>query len=1099
MDTSESPAESIFFEAMARGSPALRARYIEEACVGDAALRARVERLLAAHPRVGSFLESPAAADLTDVRDGRAPLAAATGEGPGTVIGPYKLLDLIGEGGFGSVFLAEQSHPVRRKVALKIVKPGMDSRQVVARFEAERQALAVMDHPNIAKVFDAGTTDSGRPYFVMELVKGVPITKFCDERRLPPRQRLELFVHVCHAVQHAHQKGIIHRDLKPSNVLVALYDERAVPKVIDFGVAKALGATLTDRTMFTGVGAIVGTLEYMPPEQAQLNQLDVDTRSDVYSLGVMLYELLTGSTPIGAPRMKRAALEEVLRIIRQEDPPKPSTRLSTTDGLASIAANRGLEPRQLNGLVRGELDWIVMKALEKDRERRYETANGFARDVERYLHDEAVEACPPSAWYRGRKFARRHKVALASGLALSLVVLLAVAGLVVNNRMVTREKDQKEVALAHALQEKQRADQNLVRARKAVNKYLALAANNELLKEADFHELRRSLLESAIPFYEEFVAQKHDDAELESERGRALGDLAIVREDLGDLDQALAAHVQRRDLFARLAASPAATPAHRHELANSYRNLGNVLLAKNEHPKAEAAFREAAKTLEALLAQYPSEAPYREDLSGAYSNLGILLRRLDRHEESLDAQQRAVAITERLVTDFPLEPKYRRDLAGSLLNLSSVFSNVGRFENAVAAITRAADLLKKLAEDEPGNALYREMWGTALDNQAVLLCELGRPEEGLVAHQQAVRIHESLAANFKSVPGYRQGLAISLMNLSILQAELGRFDDGLATCAKAIEILERLVTESPDVAANQQGLALTYRSQGDLHGRLNQHERALGAFGKALVIQEKLVKASPAVPRLREELSLTYNAMGEALSRLGRYDESAAAYEKALPIREELARAAPTVVVYPAQLAATYGAIGYLKLQQHKPAEALEWCDKALAKLDPVLAAEPKLAMARAYASRIYLSRASAFGELARHAEALQDLDRALTLDDGEIRTALRLARAKTMAHLDSPAQAVADADAVIAQTPDPPADVLHGAATVYAVCAAGVRGEPAVFERYAARAVALLGRASEKDCRGIAEAVANDPNLDVLRAREDFQKLAKQWQGKQE
>ena len=327
----------------------------------------------------------------------------------------------------GTVYLAEQTEPVRRRVALKVVKPGMDSRQVLARFEAERQALAMMDHPNIARVLDAGTTPNGRPYFAMELVKGVPITKFCDDRKLTPRERLELFMPVCQAVQHAHQKGVIHRDLKPSNVLVALYDDKPVPKVIDFGIAKAAGTKLTEQTIFTEFGAIIGTLEYMSPEQAQLNQLDIDTRSDVYSLGVLLYELLTGTTPMDRKALGQAALLDMLRLIREAETPRPSLRLSTAAGLPSIAANRGLEPKKLSGLVRGDLDWIVMKALEKDRSRRYETANALARDLERHLNNEDVEACPPSAAYRLRKFARRHRVGLSVGATVAAALVVATA------------------------------------------------------------------------------------------------------------------------------------------------------------------------------------------------------------------------------------------------------------------------------------------------------------------------------------------------------------------------------------------------------------------------------------------------------------------------------------------------------------------------------------------------------------------------------------------------------------------------------------------------------------------------------------------------
>src|SRR5206468_2077988 len=322
-------------------------------------------------------------------------------------------------------WMAEQTQPVQRKVALKVIKPGMDSRLVIARFEAERQALALMDHVNIARVFDGGTTDTGRPYFVMELVHGVPITQYCDDNHLTPRERLELFVPVCQAIQHAHQKGIIHPDIKPSNVMVTLYDGKPVAKVIDFGVAKATEQRLTERTLFTQYGTMVGTLEYMSPEQAELSALGVDTRSDIYSLGVLLYELLTGSTPLSNKRVREAAYAEVLRMIREEEPPKPSTRLSDSGAaLTSISAQRHMEPAKLTKLVRGELDWIVMKTLEKDRNRRYESASAFAADVQHFLSDEPVQACPPSAGYRLRKFARRNKAALATaGLVMAALLM----------------------------------------------------------------------------------------------------------------------------------------------------------------------------------------------------------------------------------------------------------------------------------------------------------------------------------------------------------------------------------------------------------------------------------------------------------------------------------------------------------------------------------------------------------------------------------------------------------------------------------------------------------------------------------------------------
>jgi serine/threonine protein kinase len=459
-----SKVNEVFLAAAEVESPAERQVFLDQHCGNDPGLRAQVESLLAASAKVGSFLNKPAAQALP-----RSPGTVdyePIAERPGTLIGPYKLMEQIGEGGFGLVFVAEQQQPVRRKVALKIIKPGMDTREVIARFEAERQALALMDHQNIAKVFDAGTTESGRPYFVMELVHGVPITEYCDANKLTPRQRLELFVPVCQAIQHAHQKGIIHRDIKPSNVLVTMYDDKPVPKVIDFGVAKAIEQRLTEKSVYTQFGMLVGTFEYMSPEQAEMNAFGVDTRSDIYALGVLLYELMTGTTPLERAKLREAAFSEIVRRIKEEEPQKPSVRLSTSGTLAKVAAARKTEPAKLSRLMRGELDWVVMRCLEKDRSRRYDTASALSKDVARYLKDEPVEARPPSMGYRLRKAARRHRTALSVAGVVVAVVVLGAAVSLWQASIARAERERAEIAETKRIEEQAAADAALVAERR---------------------------------------------------------------------------------------------------------------------------------------------------------------------------------------------------------------------------------------------------------------------------------------------------------------------------------------------------------------------------------------------------------------------------------------------------------------------------------------------------------------------------------------------------------------------------------------------------------------------------------------------------------
>ncbi|HUG66887.1 MAG TPA: protein kinase [Pirellulaceae bacterium] len=631
--------EAVFLEALQKTAPQARAAFLDDACAGDPSLREGVELLLQAHEKAGEFLQGkpPGLSPTVDQ-----PIT----EKPGTAIGRYKLLEQIGEGGFGVVFMAEQQEPVRRKLALKIIKPGMDTKEVIARFEAERQALAIMDHPNIAKVLDAGATESGRPFFVMELVRGISITDFCDQNSLTTRERLELFASVCQAVQHAHQKGIIHRDIKPSNVLVTMHDDKPVPKVIDFGVAKATNQQLTERTFFTRFAQMIGTPLYMSPEQAQMSGLDVDTRSDIYSLGVLLYELLTGTTPFDQKRIREAAYDELLRIIREEEPPRPSLRISTLgETLPSVAAHRKLEPKKLSALVRGELDWIVMKALEKDRVCRYETANGFAADIERYLSDEPVEACPPSAAYRFTKFARRNKVVMTT---VGLIAGALLLGTIVSTWQAIRASKAENLAaqltdhLADALGE---AKDNLD------------LATGEQQRAAGNLDLALDALDAV---YLDAIGEKKLLGEPLASRNAEGSAFEIERTDLSDFEKELLRRgLAFYDQFARRNRNTSRAAA---QTARAYYRVAMLQGALNGREQAEEGFRESIHRFKALILNEPDNHLLRHELAKAYFGLAMLQANGDDARRSLSIAEETINAAIELKADAAEYYKCRADI-----------------------------------------------------------------------------------------------------------------------------------------------------------------------------------------------------------------------------------------------------------------------------------------------------------------------------------------------------------------------------------------------------------------------------------------------------
>jgi eukaryotic-like serine/threonine-protein kinase len=851
--THDAPSfDTIFSGAIEIASGEERAAFVARACGADEELRRRVERLIDAHFQAGSFLESPIALPATSTG------SASPIEVSGIVIGPYKLLQLIGEGGMGTVYMAEQTQPVRRTVALKLIKAGMDSRQVLARFGAERQALAMMDHPNIAKVLDAGATEHGRPYFVMELVKGISITRFCDERRLTVRERLELAIPVCQAVQHAHQKGVIHRDLKPSNVLIALYDGKPVPKVIDFGVAKATGPRLTDQTLYTEFGAVVGTLEYMSPEQAELNQFDIDTRSDIYSLGVLLYELLTGSTPLERKQLKEALFLEILRVIREEESPRPSMRLSTTEELPSIADCRQVEPRKLSGLMRGELDWIVMKALEKDRNRRYETANGLAADLQRYLDDEPVHACPPSVVYRLTKFAKRYCVAVAMASAFAAVLITASAisiwqavranrarsGAVVAYAAEFKQRRQAQDQRDRALKAEGEAKANLARARAAVDDYLTTISESRLLKSPlpGLQPLRKELLLTALKYYEDFVQQHQDDEGLRTDLAGAYARVGEITDQIGSKEEALKAFQTASGLYESLA-DAAPMPSGRSYRASQGRCVVRMAMIQADHGMADQSlrsFEQGIALLEPFARDEPGGPASRADLALAHHYVAVRFMRQASPEEALRHQRAAIDLRKGLADEFPRQLSYRIDLSLSLSNLGNILTRMGQPSKGYDCVREANGIQRTLVREHPKEPQLQSTLALSTRGMAILLNTLGRWDESRPLFLESVEVLGQIVAENPAVTEFRWALATSTCELGQHLIDHDEIDAGLNALTRARDQAETVRRTNPNDVRNLNTLASIHRGIGKTRAKQGKTALALESLREAIVLGERI-------------------------------------------------------------------------------------------------------------------------------------------------------------------------------------------------------------------------------------------------------------------
>ena len=1119
--------DELFQAASKLSNTAQRESFLKAACNEESALHTRLQERLSSNDATMEPTEQPPTpAKLSPTVDHED--SAQSGK---IIGGKYKLLNVIGEGGMGAVWMAEQRSPVKRLVALKLIKAGMDSKMVLARFEAERQALALMDHPNIARILDGGITESGSPYFVMELVKGVPITEYCDAKKLTPQQRLELFVPVCHAIQHAHQKGIIHRDIKPSNVMISLYDDKAVPKVIDFGVAKATGHALTEQTLNTGFG-VVGTPQYMSPEQATFNQIDIDTRSDIYSLGVLLYELLAGSPPFQKKELEKAGYLEILRIIREEEPPRPSTKLSTAEGLPSLSATRSTEPKKLTGILRNELDWIVMKALEKDRSRRYETANAFAADVGRYLSGEAVQAHPPSQAYRLQKFFRKNKGPV---LAASLVFLALLAGFVGTAFGLFEANKQRELAVGkHKEAEKERK-----KAEKAEEDALAAyrATTDDAIEQLigskkDFGPQEKAYLKNTVERWKLFADRQGED-----ERNRAIraeGHYRVGRllEKLGD-ESSKSEIEQALTIQKRLVLDFPESLKHLYQLVQTHQAMGIEYLDRREYMKEINEYNSAYAIVERLVQKYPDQVEYRTCLSNlktaiatdhhmlgdldqaiaeyreaieidqrslqsfeehaeilyslalSHGSLAVVYFEKGLKSESMSESQASLELIQRLVARFPDNPKYLDRLAASHDGLANAFGQIGKLKDAIQQYQKAIAISLQLASNFPSILEYSSGVASSRNDLGAVLSRIGRIDDAIAEIEGALEIKRKIADMHSTDRVYDGGIPIMTTNLinSLIQSK--RFDDAVTRSIDNEKLLLTLLKQNPDYPRNRLLLVGARNQKGQALVALGRNKEALAAYRDAFAYAKELVKEFPSHEYYFSDLRIAHQGAVSILLKDGSSEEARSQYLAKLDLDKDLVERLPASSKYIVELGSDYVAYGDLIRTRINSTESVEWYDEAIKTLQSALTKAPSFALARGNLAKAHEARALAYQTLEKYDASILDWDRAIELTPISLQSRLRTLRALSQLRTGKEPEAIAEADA-LAKRSDLKVNDWYNCACIYAIAS----------DKLVDKQKELSDRAMESLSQAIAAGyiddahLLKDSDLDTLRGRNDFKQL---------